>query len=120
MNYPQKEQDKLFVFNQFVGNNQFIDNRIQNSSRIVDFCSIDLQNNMNNIDTQNKLKLKYEVRIVQALGNSLVITLPHDYTKTLDIEQGDIIKIDLSNDKRRLILQKVVLDFNEDELLREA
>jgi hypothetical protein len=53
-------------------------------------------------------------------GPSLTLTIPSLYADILGIHAGDIMKITVNKDTRKLISQKVELDFNEDDILRAA
>lgn len=75
------------------------------------------QHNRINYNNYNN-PLGFECRTTQVKGNSLIVTLPKTYADFLNINQGDMIKIQLLKDRRLLILQKVQLDLNQDDLVR--
>jgi antitoxin component of MazEF toxin-antitoxin module len=76
---------------------------------------------INRTNTQNRRNpLQYECRTVQVNGNSLSLNLPSVYTEFLDINAGDMMKIQLIKDQRKIVAQKVMLDFDSENILREA
>jgi antitoxin component of MazEF toxin-antitoxin module len=117
-----------FGFNRILGYS-FKRSKLQSfdiSSPIVDLCYNRLLNKMtyqhNRINNPNNRRnpLQFEVRTVQLNGTSLTMTIPSLYADILGIHAGDIIKIAVNKDTRKLIAQKVELDFEEDDILRAA
>ena len=77
-------------------------------------------NHHNKINNQNRRRnpLQFEARTVQLNGTSLTLTIPSLYADILGIHVGDIMKITCQKDDRKLVAQKVVLDFTEDDVLK--
>jgi antitoxin component of MazEF toxin-antitoxin module len=80
------------------------------------------RNRHNRINNPNRRHnpLQFEARTVQLNGTSLTLTIPSLYADILGIHAGDIMKITCQKDDRKLVAQKVVLDFTEDDVLRAA
>jgi hypothetical protein len=79
-------------------------------------------NHHNRINNPNRRRnpLQFEARTVQLNGTSLTLTIPSLYADILGIHAGDIMKITCQKDDRKLVAQRVVLDFTEDDVLKAA
>jgi hypothetical protein len=77
-------------------------------------------NHHNRINNPNRRRnpLQFEARTVQLNGTSLTLTIPSLYADILGIHAGDIMKITCQKDDCKIVAQKVVLDFTEDDVLR--
>lgn len=77
-------------------------------------------NHHNRINNPNRRRnpLQFEARTVQLNGTSLTLTIPSLYADILGIHVGDIMKITCQKDDHKLVAQKVVLDFTEDDVLK--
>jgi hypothetical protein len=59
--------------------------------------------------------LDFETRRVQSNGRSLVISLPKHFTDQLQILRGDLMRFHLHvADKRKLVIEKIIIDNYDD------